>query len=156
MGAPFGIGYRLASLEKDRRLLEQKGAASVHFSCLIVAGAVMLNLLSKCRSARRWAQTSFGLIGSRLFAQRSGTACWMRCQFGDAVAGCPATWGRAGFAGTLFSRSPTEAGPRPAERLVASALAGSKGAWLWNQSVDHSPHCRVSLGCSITATMLAA
>ena len=97
----------------------------------------------KCRSAGRSAQTSFGLIGFRLFAQRSGTAYWMRCQFGDAVAGCPATWRREGFASTLFSRSPTEAGPGPAERLVASALAGSQGAWLSHQSVDHSPHCRV-------------
>jgi len=40
------IGYDWGSLEKGRKLLEQKGAASIHLSCLIVTGTVMLSLFS--------------------------------------------------------------------------------------------------------------
>jgi hypothetical protein len=42
----------MASLEKGRKLLEQKGPASVHFSCLMVAGTVMLTLLSTSITAK--------------------------------------------------------------------------------------------------------
>jgi hypothetical protein len=37
----------LAFLEKGRKLLEQKGPALGHFSCMIVTGTVMLNLFSE-------------------------------------------------------------------------------------------------------------
>jgi hypothetical protein len=42
--ALLSVGYGLASLEKGCKLLEQKGTALIHFSCLIVTGTVMLNL----------------------------------------------------------------------------------------------------------------
>ena len=42
---PVQLGYEMASLEKGRRLL-QKASASAFFSCVIVTGAIMLNLFT--------------------------------------------------------------------------------------------------------------
>lgn len=44
---PFRDWLRyMAFLEKDRKLLEENGPASVHFACLIMMGTVMLTLFS--------------------------------------------------------------------------------------------------------------
>ena len=42
----FGIEYEMASLEKSRKLLEQKGPTLALFSCSMVTRTVMLNLIS--------------------------------------------------------------------------------------------------------------
>ena len=91
----------------------------------IVIDICINNAIMECSGARstyaqtkgerrfvgRPAQASFGVAGFRLFSQRSGAAHRMPCQFGDALAGCPAAGRSQGFAGALLSRPPAEAGP---------------------------------------------
>src|SRR5258708_32952990 len=95
------------------------------------------------RPTRRSAQARPGVAGFWFISQRSGTAHWLQCKFGDALARY-STQGRSqSVARTLLPRTTAEVGSAASTALGQPSSARADDARLSNESLDHRPYCGI-------------